>query len=180
MTQRMQLIAGILILFITFAACTLGSAATSITPASAASPMSELSTAIPPTPLPASPEPMAESPTPTLTPTATLTPTVTASPTAGPPRPTPTSSGPLDFTARVVGCRNDPSRQGGVILTIQIDAVGGNGVYTYVREEQTVERISDRPATRGSGVIDAFIIQSGDGQRVERKVRLDQSEWGCP
>lgn len=107
----------------------------------------------------------------TPTPTATLlTPTATK---------LPVSTGPLDFAANIVGCRLDPSRGGGVILTIRIDASGGNGVYTYYRENQRVQRTFERPATKGTAVIDSYRIESGDGQTVERKVRFTGRQFGC-
>ncbi len=111
----------------------------------------------------------------TATATATLTTTVTvAAPTV-----TPHSSGPLDFQVSVVGCRNDASREGGVILTFKVEATGGNGVYTYIREGQVVPQVSDRPATKGTAVIDAWQVQSGDGQQIEKKFRFTGQEFGC-
>ncbi len=119
---------------------------------------------------------------PTLTPairaSATPTPTVTlARPTATRP---PVSTGPLAFTIGIAGCRLDPSREGGVILTMRFDATGGNGVYTYYRENQRVQRTFDRPATKGTAVIDAYRVESGDGQRVDRKERFTGAQFGCP
>src|SRR5512137_1496733 len=62
--------------------------------------------------------------TPTLRASATPTPTVTlATPAATRP---PVSTGPLDFTISIAGCRIDPAREGGVILTLRFDARGGN------------------------------------------------------
>jgi hypothetical protein len=108
----------------------------------------------------------------TPTPTATLT-----TPTATRP---PASSGPLDFTISIAGCRLDPAREGGVISTMRFDATGGNGVYTYYRENQQVQRTFDRPATKGTAVIDAYRVDSGDGQSVDRKVRFSGAQFGCP
>jgi hypothetical protein len=92
----------------------------------------------------------------------------------------PVSSGPLDFAVSIVGCRLDPTRGGGVILTMRIDATGGNGIYTYFRENEKVQRTFERPATKGTAVIDAFRVESGDGQKVERKERFTGSQFGCP
>jgi hypothetical protein len=92
----------------------------------------------------------------------------------------PVSTGPLDFTVSIVGCRLDPSREGGVILTLRFDAKGGNGVYAYYRENQRVQRTFERPATKGTAVIDSFRVESGDGQRVEKKERFTTSQFGCP
>jgi hypothetical protein len=110
--------------------------------------------------------------------TGTLTATVTA--TLPPPTARPVSTGPLDFQVYLVGCRRDDSREGGVILTFKVEATGGNGVYTYVREGQTVPQISDRPATKGNAVVDAWRITSGDGQTLERKFQFRGSEFHCP
>ena len=86
----------------------------------------------------------------------------------------------MDFSIGIVNCRLDPSRQGGVILTMRFDAQGGNGVYTYYRENDRVTREFERPATRGTAVIDSFRVESGDGQRVERKERFTGNQFGCP
>jgi hypothetical protein len=110
--------------------------------------------------------------TPTITATTTLTPTNTPPP--------PVSTGPLDFTVSISGCRLDPTRGGGVILTLRFDATGGNGVYTYYRENQRVTRTFDRPATKGTAVIDSFRVESGDGQRVDKKERFTGAQFGCP
>ena len=110
--------------------------------------------------------------------TATLTATIEA--TVAAPTARPVSTGPLDFQVFLVGCQRDDSRDGGVFLTFKVEATGGNGVYTYVREGQTVAQISERPATKGNAVIDAWIIRSGDGQEVQRKFRFTGSEFNCP
>ncbi len=116
--------------------------------------------------------------TPTLEASATPTPTATlATPAATRP---PASSGPLDFTISIVGCQPDPARDGGVILKMRFDATGGNGVYTYYRENQQVQRTFDRPATKGTAVIDSYRVDSGDGQSVDRKVRFSGADFGCP
>lgn len=118
----------------------------------------------------------------TATLTATITATLTATVQATRPVPTvpPVSTGPLDFQVFLVGCRRDDSREGGIILTFKVDATGGNGIYTYVREGQIVAQISERSATKGSGVIDAWRVRSGDGQEVQRKYRFAGSELNCP
>jgi hypothetical protein len=118
----------------------------------------------------------------TTTLTATITTTITATVKATRPAPTvpPVSTGPLDFQVSLVGCRRDDSREGGVILTFKVDATGGNGIYTYIREGQSVTQVSERPATKGSGVIDAWRVRAGDGQEVQRKYRFAGSEFNCP
>ena len=109
---------------------------------------------------------------------ATPTPSATsAAPAATRP---PVSTGPLDFTISIAGCRLDPARDGGVILTLRFDARGGNGVYTYYHENQKVPRTFERPATKGTAVIDSFRVDSGDGQSVKRKERFIGAEFGCP
>jgi hypothetical protein len=110
--------------------------------------------------------------TPTVSATATVTPTITPPP--------PVSAGPLDFVVGIVGCWPDPVRDGGVILTIRIDATGGNGVYTYFHENQRTTRTFKRPATKGTAVIDSYRVESGDGQRVEKKERFTGAQFGCP
>ncbi len=119
--------------------------------------------------------------TPTFTPalqaSATPTPIATlATPAATTP---PVSTGPLDFAISIVGCRPDPARDGGVILKMRFDATGGNGVYTYYRETEQVQRTFERPATKGTAVIDAYRVDSGDGQSVNRKVRFSGAQFGC-
>ena len=74
----------------------------------------------------------------------------------------------------------DATREGGVILTMRFDATGGNGVYTYYRENQRTTRTYERPATKGTAVIDSYRVESGDGQSVEKKERFTGSQFGCP
>jgi hypothetical protein len=121
-------------------------------------------------------------PTPAFTITITASPTPTATTTLTPtiPPPPPVSTGPLDFAVGIIGCRLDAAREGGVILTIRFDATGGNGVYTYYRENQRTTRTFERPATKGTAVIDAFRVESGDGQRVDKKERFTGAQFGCP
>jgi hypothetical protein len=64
--------------------------------------------------------------------------------------------------------------------SLGIIPTGGNGVYTYYRENQKVLRTFDRPATKGSAVIDAYRVDSGDGQSVQRKERFTGAQFGCP
>ena len=115
----------------------------------------------------------------TISPTLTGTLTATLEATALPSQP-PVSTGPLDFQVFLVSCRLDSSREGGVFLSFRVQATGGNGVYTYYREGQVVPQISERPATKGSAVIDAWRVRSSDGQEVERKYRFPGSEFHCP
>jgi hypothetical protein len=91
----------------------------------------------------------------------------------------PRSIGPLDFNVSIVGCQLDPSRGGGVVLTIRIDATGGNGIYRYYRENIEVTQVFERPATKGTAVIETYRIMSGDGQTAEKKIRFTGSQFGC-
>ena len=116
--------------------------------------------------------------TPTLQATATVTPTIVNVVPTNTARPV--STGPLDFRVSIVKCRLDPGREGGVILTLRIDAQGGNGAYTYFVENKPVKQMFERPATKGGAVIDAYRIESGDGQTVERKERFAATTFGCP
>ena len=113
--------------------------------------------------------------------TASATPTVTATATLTPTHmPPPVSTGPLDFTVSIVGCRPDTTRGGGVILTLRFEATGGNGVDTYYHENQRTTRTFERPATKGTAVIDSYRVESGDGQSIDKKVRFTGKEFGCP
>jgi type 1 fimbria pilin len=171
---------GLMLLSFTLLACTLASsAAPSEKPAPPLpgpsteatlpplAPGTLIPTRIPPTPTQA----VTTTPIATPTVTATLTPTAT---------PRPVSSGPLDFTISLIGCRPDATREGGVILTLRFDATGGNGVYTYYRENQRTTRTYERPATKGTAAIDSYRVESGDGQSIEKKERFPGSQFGCP
>src|SRR5512139_3516170 len=154
MKPRWTMLVCLMILSIVLLACSLGGAATPA-PAGGEQPIGPAASPEATRP-PLAPGtevfPTQKPPTPTPTPTiqASATPTLTV--TAGAPTPTkqPVSTGPLDFTISIVGCRVDPSREGGVILTMRFDAKGGNGVYSYYRENQKVARTFERPATKGS------------------------------
>ncbi len=173
MRSRFMPIVVLILLALSTLACTLASGASSTPPGEAATlPPIAPGTIIPTRALP------------TAFATATVSATNTSTPTVTPAAPTvttpPKSSGPLGFTVNIEKCRLDPSRGGGVILTLRIDAYGGNGVYTYYHEGQQVQRIFDRPATKGTAVIDAYRVISGDGQVVENKIRFTGSQFGCP
>lgn len=182
MKPRWLMLICLMMLSITLLACSLASSATPA-PAGGIQPIE--TTATPEATLPPIAPGTESIPTrkpPTVTPSiqASATPT----PTATLAEPTATrksvSTGPLDFTINIVGCRLDPSRNGGVILSMRFDATGGNGVYTYYRENQTVPRTFERAATKGSAVIDAYRVDSGDGQSVQRKERFTGAQFGCP
>jgi len=182
MKPRWLMLVCLMMLSIVLLACSLASAATPA-PSGGAQPIG--STAIPEATLPplapgteSIPTRKPPTSTPTIAASATPTPTATlAEPTA---TKKPVSTGPLGFAISIVGCRLDPSRKGGVILTMRFDATGGNGVYTYYRENQKVQRSFERPATKGTAVIDSYRVESSDGQKVERKERFAGAQFGCP
>ena len=182
MNPRWLMLICLMTLSIVLLACSLGGAATPV-PSSGdqpigatASPKATLPPIVPGTELIPTRQP------PTLTPTiaASATPTPTATSILPTATRVPVSTGPLAFTINIIGCRLDPTRDGGVILTMRFDATGGNGVYTYYREGETVSRTFDRPATKGTAVIDAFRVDSGDGQSLQRKERFTSAQFGCP
>ncbi len=181
MKPRWMLLGCLLLLSIMLLACSLGGAA----PSGGAQPIG--ATASPEATLPPLAPGTETNPTrqpPTVTPTieasATPTPTATVTITPTPSAIPPVSAGPLAFTISIVGCRLDPTRDGGVILTMRFEATGGNGVYTYYRENEQVSSTFDRPATKGSAVIDAYRVDSGDGQSIQRKERFTGAQFGCP
>ncbi len=183
MQSRPIIIPLMLLMFATIA-CTLASSA----PPTPISPNTAPTATVPPLvpsigPATATPPPLIGvtpgtiTPTITTTVTATLTGTVeaTVAPTIAP-----VSTSPLDFQVSLIGCRTDATRSGGVILTFKVDATGGNGIYTYVREGTQVPQVSDRPATKGTAVIDAWRVRSGDGQQLEKKFRFTGADFHCP
>ena len=181
MKPRWLMLVFLMLLPITLLACSLAGAATPPPSGERPSGATALPTATFP-PLAPGTETIPTQRPPTLTPVirASVMPTPTATsaePTATKPS---LSTGPLTFAIGIVGCRLDPAREGGVILTMRFDATGGNGVYTYYRENQDVPRTFERPATKGSAVIDAYRVVSGDGQSIERKERFTGAQFGCP
>jgi hypothetical protein len=181
MKPRWTILICSMFLSIVLLACSLGGAATPAPaggaqpPGATAAPAATLPPIAPGTELIPTRQP--PTPTPTIQASATPTPTATsAEPTA---TKKPVSTGPLDFTISIVSCRADPGREGGVILTMRFDAKGGNGVYAYYRENQRVQRTFERPATKGSAVIDSYHVESGDGQKVEKKERFTGNQFGC-
>ena len=180
---------------LTMLACTLGSSATPapppsdtpVTPTATTPPLAP--TTLQPTGIPtpqigvASPTPVTSTATLTATTTLTASETLTATdatPTVTATAPPPPSSGPLDFSANLVGCRSDSSRDGGIILTFKITATGGNGIYRYYDEGKEVTATYDRPATKGTAVIISYRVTSSDGQSKETKVFFKASDFHCP
>ncbi len=133
------------------------------------------STATPtPTPQPApTPQPVptpTPAPTPTPTPTPQPAPTPTPEPAPTPPPPPVPSAGPLDVNVTIARVRNNPDQPGQIIVTFQIDATGGSGVYEYYCEGVKLSGPTrDRPATRSGAIVEAYKVVSSDGQTVEKK-----------
>jgi hypothetical protein len=184
--KRSSILMGLLLTAMLLLACTLASAPTpapdGAQPGEPATPIeATLPPLVPETIVPVTPS-ITTVPTNEVRVTATATATATPTPTPAAPTATrtPFSTGPLEFTVSIIGCQPDPAREGGVILKMRFDAKGGNGVYTYYRESQRVPRAFDRPATKGTAVIDSYRVESGDGQRVERKERFTGQQFGCP
>ncbi len=178
MRSRLMLLAALTLFTLAVLACTLGGNTVPDKPRPSATPTGA------PTLPPLAPTQATVAPiqfVPSITPTVVMTVTTTPTTTTETPAPTipPAAIGPLSFSVSIVKCQVDPSRDGGVILTMQFDAQGGNGVYAYFREGEQVQRTFDRPATKGSAVIDAFRVTSG-GQTVEQKLRFPGSQFGCP
>jgi hypothetical protein len=108
-------------------------------------------------------------PTDTITPPADTTTTLST-----------VSSGPLDFEIQAIKCRKDSGRPNGIIVTIQINATGGSGVYTYSHEGETLSgAVYDRLATKSGAMIDSYRVQSSDGQVKEKKVFLSPKDLDC-
>lgn len=106
------------------------------------------------------------SPTPTPTPTQTSTPTMT--PTAGPPEVI--TYPPLTFSV-TINWRPDPASEMHAIADVQVSAQGGDGNYTYFRDDILQpgpafsyfwQRCSSNPIS--------FRVDSGDGQSVRMEL----------
>lgn len=93
----------------------------------------------------------------------------------------------LDFKVELVGCRNNPTTEkpGGIVLVFRFVPTGGTAPYHYFDTDagQEVPQIYERPASKGSGVIVNWAVQSADGQRLEKKTNYAASTFspfGCP
>jgi len=103
--------------------------------------------------------------------------TATAEPTVAPrPRPTPASSGPLDFQTYFAGCKRAPTadKPGNVVITISVEATGGNGVYRYFHvvagtDVAEPDKFIDIAIEQGFRLIGRVIVTSGDGQTVNKE-----------
>jgi hypothetical protein len=124
---------------------------------------------LPPTTLADVLQPDATGPPPTSTPLLqpTLTPTVTSSPT---PRPTntPVNLGPLDFTYHI-SWRLAPSDPAMSIATVTIQVHGGDGNYTYYRDDmQQLGPTFEYNWASCHGNPGSLRVDSGDGQSVRK------------
>jgi len=144
-------------------------------------------TAAPPTTAPIAapteaPAATAEVPTavpPTETPTET--PTLEPSPTARP-RATATPAGPLDFQMYVAGCRNAPTaaKPDNVVITISVEATGGNGVYRYYhRDVEEPDKFIDVEWGKNTRLNGSVTVTSGDGQSLTKEYDIRPIDH-CP
>jgi len=129
------------------------------------------------------PIPPADTPTsaptsaPTETPTATPTQAVRARPTASP-----ISTGPLDFQFYIAGCKRAPTpdKPGNAIITISVEATGGNGVYKYFHKDvEEPDKFIDIEWQLGTGLIGKVTVASGDGQVLEKEYFFATNNLEC-
>jgi hypothetical protein len=125
--------------------------------------------------------PPADAPTQAPVDTATETPTV--EPTAvRVARPTPTSSGPLDFQVYVAGCKRAPTadKPGNILITLSVEATGGNGVYRYVHQEvEEPDKFIDINWEQGTRMIGKVTVNSGDGQSLTKEYDVPTGDLQC-
>jgi len=129
------------------------------------------------TPLPATapPEPPTEAPAET----ATAEPTVASRPR---PTATPASSGPLDFQTYIAGCTRAPTadKPGNVVITISVEATGGNGVYRYFHKNvEEPDKFIDVEWQLGTGLNGKVTVVSGDGQTLEKEYFFQTTNLEC-
>ncbi|HLF26056.1 MAG TPA: hypothetical protein VJG32_06955 [Anaerolineae bacterium] len=132
-----------------------------------------------PTDTPASVDTQPTAPPPTDAPTEA--PTATATQPARP-RPTATSSGPLDFQFYVAGCRNAPTAEkpDNVVITISVEATGGNGVYRYFhRGVEEADKFIDVEWGKNTRLNGEATVTSGDGQSLTKEYDIRPSDH-CP
>ena len=130
------------------------------------------STSIPAT---APPKPPTEAPAET----ATAEPTVASRPTA---RATPASSGPLDFQTYIAGCKRAPTadKPGNIVVTISVEATGGNGVYRYFhRDVEEPDKFIDIAIEQGTRLIGRVVVTSGDGQTLDKEYDFQTTNLEC-
>jgi len=178
----------VLCLALTVTACTQDQAPFESSPTSAP-------TAAPPTAAPTDvPLPVAPTEAPTEAPQATAeiptavpptetpadTPTAEPSPTARP-RATATPAGPLDFQMYVAGCRDAPTaaKPDNVVITISVEATGGNGVYRYYhRDVEEPDKFIDVEWGKNTRLIGSVTVTSG-GQSLTKEYDIRPTDH-CP
>jgi heat shock protein HslJ len=112
-------------------------------------------------------------------------PTATAKPRAAvtvAPKPATT----LEFNVDLVGCRDVPTTEkpGGIVLLFRFEPKGAPAPYRYFDVDASKEatELYERPASKGTGVIVTWAVQSADGQRLEKKLDYAASRFaafGC-
>jgi hypothetical protein len=184
----------VLCLALTVTACTQEPAPFESSPTSA--PPAALPTTAPPTVAPSTVAPPTVAPTeaPTEAPQATAvsptavpptesptdTPTAAPSPTSRP-RATPAPVGLLDFLTYVAGCRSAPTPQkpGNVVITISVEATGGNGVYRYFHQGvEEPDKFIDVEWEKGSRLIGEVTVTSA-GQSLTKEYDYLPDDY-CP
>jgi len=173
-------------MLVTVTACALGGATLAPTQPPAPTEAQAAPTSAPPAVANTPTAPPAPSLDPTSTPVATATTTAELTPTAttaAAPRPTPASTGPLDFQTYVAGCRSAPTQEkpGNVIVTISVEATGGNGFYRYFhRGVEEPDKFIDIAWERGTRLNGRITVTSGDGQTLEKEYDVDMKSLDCP
>jgi hypothetical protein len=166
----------VLCLALTVTACTQEEAPLE-SPATVAPPTAAPPTAAPPTVAPTeaptqAPQATTEVPT-AVPPTVAPTETPTSEPSAtARPRATATSAGPLDFQTYVAGCRRAPTadKPDNVVITISVEATGGNGVYRYFHQgAEEPDKFIDVEWGENTRLIGEVTVTSGDGQSLTKE-----------
>ncbi len=105
---------------------------------------------------------------------------------SGQPAPTLQPATTLDFSVKLIGCKNNPTTEkpGGVTLTLQFQPTGGTAPYRYfdVDAGKEVTQTYDRPASKGSGTVVSYAVISADGQQKQKKIQFPASSYttaGC-
>ena len=133
-----------------------------------------------PTPIPTTAPAASPTSAPSETPTAEATVAPRPRPTA---TATPASSGLLDFQFYLAVCKPAPTAEkpGNVVLTISVEAAGGNGVYRYFfRDAEEPDKFIDVSWDRGTSVNGKVTVTSGDGQVLEREFFFAPADFNCP
>jgi hypothetical protein len=83
----------------------------------------------------------------------------------------------------VAGCRSAPTQEkpGNVIVTLSVEATGGNGVYRYFhRDVQEPDKFIDIAWEKGTRLNGSVTVTSGDGQTLEKEYDVDLKTLDCP